>query len=249
MVKFIISFIKIFMAAIIAILFSSCNYNINIGKDIVKGNGNVVIKTRTVNGDFTGIKVSQGLEVIVEQGSEVAVVVEADENLHEEIITKVEGNVLVVCIEKNRGIRNAEEKKIYVRMPKIKSLKSSSAGSIEVLNTIKTNSLDLTCSSAGEIEAVIEAIEVTATTSSSGEIELKGRAESLITKSSSGSSIEAKNLVVKDVESKASSGSSTEVNPVESFKAVASSGASIYYVNEPLNHISKKTSSGGSIKR
>lgn len=247
MVKFIISFIKIFMAAIIALLFSSCNYNINIGNDTVKGNGNVVIKTRTVNGDFTGIKVSQGLEVIVEQGPEVAVVVEADENLHEEIITKVEGNVLVVRTEKS--IRNAEEKKIYVRMPKIKSLKSSSSGSIEVLNTIKTNSLDLTCSSAGEIEAVIEAGEVTANTSSAGEIELKGRAESLITKSSSGSTIKAKDLVVKDVESKASSGSSTEVNPVESFKAKASSGSSIRYVNEPLNHISKKTSSGGSIKR
>jgi hypothetical protein len=74
----------------------------------VSGNGDVVTKERKTD-SFTGLKVSSGIDVYLKQGSEVTVTVEADENLHEYILTEVRNGVLNVYSEVN--IRDAEKKK------------------------------------------------------------------------------------------------------------------------------------------
>ena len=85
MIKFIVFCTKFLIAAIVALLFTSCNQVF----DGIKGNGNVQTEKRTITEKFTKISVSRGLEVIVEQGNEVAVEVEADQNLLSHITTKV----------------------------------------------------------------------------------------------------------------------------------------------------------------
>ena len=70
----------------IATIFTSCGLDIFNG---VVGNSNVVITERTIKADFSGIKVSTGIDLFIRQGSTNAITVEADENLHDLIITEV----------------------------------------------------------------------------------------------------------------------------------------------------------------
>ena len=87
----------------------------------VHGNNNVVKKERDA-GIFHRIKVSSGIDVYLKQGNNETITVEADENLHEYIITEVKGGVLNVYTEAN--IRDAERKRVYVTMKDINSVKN-----------------------------------------------------------------------------------------------------------------------------
>ena len=72
----------------------------------VRGNGNVEKQERNV-GDFTGIEVRSGIDLVVNQGDQSKLVIEADENLQEYIITEVESGVLKIYVQKNTRINRS----------------------------------------------------------------------------------------------------------------------------------------------
>ena len=69
--------------------------------DGVKGDGNVITKNRKISDDFSRIEVSRGLDVYLTKSKNVALEVEADENLHELITTEVRDGVLKISSERN----------------------------------------------------------------------------------------------------------------------------------------------------
>ena len=83
----------------------------------ITGNHNVVRETRSTN-SFTGVKVSAGIDIYLTQGNKISVVVEADENLQQYILTEVRDGVLSIYSEYN--IRGARSKKVYVTVREIK---------------------------------------------------------------------------------------------------------------------------------
>ena len=80
MLKLITLITKFIVAALMALLFSSCGHTMNLGNGI-KGSGNIITENRTVNEDFKKIEVSNGIKVIVEQSDNKSITVEADDNL------------------------------------------------------------------------------------------------------------------------------------------------------------------------
>ena len=58
----------------------------------------------------------------------MSLTVEADENLHEYILTEVRDGILNVYTDAN--IREAERKRVYVTMKEIKSIRTTSAGDV-----------------------------------------------------------------------------------------------------------------------
>src|SRR5664279_4580790 len=114
----------------------------------VSGHGNVVTKERKTD-SFTGLKVSSGIDVYLKQGNNESVSVEADENLHEYILTEVRNGVLNVYSEYN--IRNAEKKRVIVTMKEVNSIKTTSAGDVYGESPINTDRLELSATSAGAV--------------------------------------------------------------------------------------------------
>lgn len=243
MIKIIIHITKFIIATITALLFASCNLNMN----TIEGSGNVTTEKRIVQGDFKNIKVSNAIDLVVEQSDNYEVVVEADDNLQKEIVTKVENGTLIVRC-KFSSFRNVTMKKVIVKMPTIEKLDASSAASINSKNTIQGENIALESSSAANINVNTESDNIVATASSGSVINVEGKALKIQTKASSGSSIEAGKLFANEVDADVSSGGSTEVHPILSLKAEASSGGSINYNTVPKT-IEKKSSSGGSINQ
>lgn len=243
MIKVVIHLTKIVIAAVVAVLFSSCNMNISSLKK-VDGSGNVVTKNRNIATDFTSVKASNGLEVVLEQGSNPEVKVEADDNLQEHIKTEIIDGELKIYADVT--IRNAESKKVFVRLAKLNSLEASSGATVSSNGVLENASMNFSSSSGSEIDVKVNAGTVSCKSSSGSEIKIKGKAEKLETKSSSGSSIDASDLKTKDAIADSSSGSSINLNVSESLTAEASSGSSVNYVSKPAT-LNKKTSSGGSV--
>src|SRR5690606_4209322 len=139
MIKIIITFTKIVIAFVIALVVVSCQFT------GIAGDGNVITKTRNIEGDFTGVEVNRGLEVVVMQSDTQSVTVEADSNLHHHILTTVNNGMLTITSDEN--ISNAEVLKIIVKMPVLSRLATTGGSSLKSGNVLLSESLTISASS------------------------------------------------------------------------------------------------------
>ncbi|WP_310558765.1 head GIN domain-containing protein [Flavobacterium sp.] len=243
MIKIITIITKFIVATLMALLFSSCNSGFNIG-DGIKGSGNITTETRPAIQDFKSIEVSQGIKVNVEQADTKSITVEADDNLQEHIITKIENGVLK--IESDKSYNSTETPVVNVKIPVVNGLSASSGSEINSSTTLVSTNINAKSSSGSRINIEVEADAITLESTSGSNIEASGKALKLETTSSSGSSIDAKDLMANEVIAQTTSGSSTSVYPILKLDANASSGSSIDYHKVPKT-LAKEESSGGSV--
>lgn len=243
MIKIIIHITKFIIATITALLFASCNLNMN----TVEGSGNVTTEKRIVQGDFKNISVSNAIDVVIEQSEKTEITVEADDNLQKEIITKVENGTLIIKC-KYSSFRNITMKKVTVKMPALDKIEASSASTVQSKNVFQGENVDLESSSAATMDVNIESDNISATSSSGSSINIQGKALKVQTRASSGASVDAGKLLANEVEAGASSGGNINVHPIVTLKAEASSGGHVTYNTVPKN-IEKNSSSGGSISQ
>ena len=168
----------------------------------VSGNGNVTKEVREVKG-FDGIKASAGINVYLFEGDEEKVVVEADENLQECIITKLDGGVLKCYIDCR--VTRSKKMNVYVNYTKMNSIKASSGSDVYGESVIKSDNLELDASSGADIKIEIEAGTVNCDASSGGDAVLKGKAKHFDGNASSGADIKAEELIVNSCKANASS--------------------------------------------
>jgi hypothetical protein len=235
--------LRILMITIITLSFFACTQG-QIRKTVT-GDGNVVTKERQVR-NFTGIKVSTGIDVYLKQGNNEAVSVEADENLHEYLITEVKDDVLNIYTDAN--IRKAERKRVYVTMREINSIRTTSAGDVIGESSLKCDRLELSASSAGDIKIDVNAKVIKANISSSGDVTLSGEADMLDADLSSAGDLNAYNLKVREADISASSAGDADVNVTEKITARASSAGDINYMGNP-RYIDAHSSSAGGIRK
>jgi uncharacterized protein YxeA len=233
-----------FILVAITVLGISCTAGGQPGKT-VRGNHNVTKSERNV-GSFTGIKVSSGVDVYLKQGEKETVTLEADENLHEYIITEVKGGVLHVYTDAN--IRDAERERVYVTMKEILSVETSSAGDVVGESPVRSERLDLSASSAGDINLEIYAKDVEADISSSGDMTLRGETDKLKADLSSAGDLNAYELKAREADISVSSAGDADINVTEKITARASSAGDINYKGDP-KYVDAHTSSAGGIHK
>jgi len=212
----------------------------------VRGNGNVIKKERPAN-YFDGINVSTGIDVYLTQGDSEKIIVEADENLHDYLMTEVKNGTLRIYFD-NVSIRSAERKRVYVTMKDIRSLRTSSAGDIIGETPIKCGDVLLESSSAGNIKLELYARNVNVEISSSGDITLSGEAETLNADLSSAGDLNALNFKVRDADLNVSSAGDADIYVTHKLTARVSSAGDVRYAGEP-EIIDARTSSAGTVRK
>lgn len=244
MIKVIIQVTKIIVAVILAIIIQSCGNNYDFNRESINGTNNVTTVKRNIQGNFTSIEAKNGLDVIIEQGSSIIVQVEADDNLHSHIFTEVKDSVLIVYTDAN--FVKTKLQKVYIQLPHLNSIKSSSGAAVKSANELKCEKLTLDSSSGSEMDVFIKVKNLNCESSSGSEIIVVGEANNLSCDSSSGSEINAGKLMAINAKANSSSGSSIILNVSENLTAEASSGSSIEYLSKPIA-LTKDESSGGSV--
>lgn len=239
-----ITIARIIIIAIIGLFVSSCNFNFNSGK---VGNGNVVSEERDADESFTKIKASEGLDVYITQSQETSIEVEADDNIISLIATDIDNGILTIHAKESIG--RAKSKKIYVHLPEIDKIISTSGADVYSTNALVSDTIDVKCTSGADIKIEVKAEAVKCYTSSGADIKISGTATSLEAKASSGSDIHAKNLEVKTCNASVSSGADIIVNTTEKLIAKSSSGGDIHYYGNPESVTKNKSSSGGVHKK
>lgn len=232
---------KIIVILFLASIFSSCSIDMFNG---VSGNRNVITQVRKTSETFTKISVSSGIDLYINQGSKNKVVVEADKNLHDIIITKVEDGTLKVYSEKN--IWKAKARKVFVTVKDLTLLKATSGSDVYSENTIKTNNINISATSGADIKITVNAINVDTNSTSGANIEIFGTAINHSSSATSGSSIDAYKLNSKNANARVTSGADVNIYASEKLEATATSGGDIDFKGSPKS-VHKNSNSGGSI--
>ena len=232
--------IKISTLLILLVSTTSCFF------DGVKGNGNVVAKNRSISSDFVRIKASSGIDVYLTENGETALVVEADENLHEIIETEVKNGTLYIGTKKN--IWSARSKKVHVSIEKLIEIVVTSGAEVTTENTLNADDLKIVATSGANFNLHLNVNNLDCEGSSGSNVNIDGKANRFNVSSSSGSSIDAFGLEISNCIAKASSGSNIKVNVNKSFEGHASTGGNIVYKGDP-EMIDSSDSSGGSIRK
>ena len=221
----------------------------------IKGNHNVTKTTRNI-GSFSEIDAEGSVNVYLTQGNKHEIIIEADENLHQYIITQVSGNRLI--IKNKEQIRDAEKLDVYVTFKEINALEASGATDVVALSIIETSSeFLLSCSGASDVlirkglssnslklegsgSADIEVIKVStnkiaANVSGAVDVELDGKAEDLTIGASGSSDITAKQLIVSSATISTSGSSDVSVHTTNSISVNATGSSDVYYWGNPSN--------------
>jgi hypothetical protein len=215
-------------------------------QETIYGSGKVVMEERDI-GEFTGLKVSSGIDVVIRQGNEISLELEADDNLHDVIITEVVDNTLKIDTRKN--IRKAKSKKVFLVYEDLNRIRISSSGDVTSENTLQTDRLDIDLSSAGDLNLEVEAEKISCDISSAGDARLSGSTEILVASLSSAGDLHAYELRAKKAEVSCSSAGDARIYASEEFNLRSSSAGSIYYKGEGRVSNSHTSSAGSIVKK
>ncbi|HSN59569.1 MAG TPA: head GIN domain-containing protein [Ferruginibacter sp.] len=229
---------KLLLILSIICFVSACQYK--------SGSGNIITQTRNL-GDFAGVNVGGGFEVEIKIGSNRKVVVEADDNVIDDIETSIDNGQLKISLRNGMSYNNVHMK-VFVTAPEINKINSSASADVEVKDELSSeNKIVLNASSGSSIKATLNAPEANADASSGAEINLEGRTKNFDAQASSGASVKASDLLSENTIAESSSGGTVEVHASVKLNAKANSGGTVSY-RGAANVVSNENS-GGSINK
>jgi len=207
---------------------------------------------RTLNASFTGIDVSNGIDLYLTQGNEESVAVSASEEKYiERIKTVVEAGVLKIYFE-NKGINiviNDKRKlRAYVSFKTLEKLHASSGADVSIQNSIDVANLDVKFTSGSSFSGKLKAKELTVEQNSGSSINISGSAEKIKVDVSSGAIFKSYDLAVDYCDAKASSGGGVRVTINKELSAKANSGGGVKYKGDAVIK-EVNVNSGGSVKK
>lgn len=209
------------------------------------------ISLRPIQGSFSEIKISGGIQLYLSQSDEARVAVSAsDEDLVSGIKTVVDGKTLKIYYEgnkKNWYKKNANIK-AYVSFNRLEKIAGSGATSIKVDGAIRVPSLLIDLSGASSFTGNVQAGSLMFDLSGASDVKIFGKVEQLTVETSGASDIKGFGLESETCHVKASGASDIQVTVLKELKANASGASSIYYKGSAV--ITDIHSSGASsIKR
>ncbi len=221
-------------------------------------------------GEFSGIQVSTGVNLVFKQEGPTSVKVIADADKLQYIITKVENGVLKVYVD-NKGQTNLKFKNISVNVssPRLNNIKASSGAIFTTISTVQENNLSIDASSGAVVKGTfdvansarveassgtnvkvqVNARNMTFKGSSGSDTSIAGEAETAAFDISSGALCKGENFRADRVEAESTSGASLSVNASDALKAKASSGGMIRYKGNPEITSDINKMSGGTLKQ
>ena len=201
-------------------------------------------------GDFDAISLSISADLYLTQGSKNEVIIEADEDVLEKIITEVNGGELDIRFERWFNYKNYGDIKVYVTVKDIKSLTLAGSGDIISKSPIKSEKLNLEVTGSGKINIDdLNVQKVGAIISGSGDIRIDGnsKADGLrVTVTGSGDFLSDKIEFVNADFTITGSGSIRAFVSGELGATITGSGK-IYYKGKPL--IDADITGSGKIKK
>ena len=194
---------------------------------------------------FHGISVSSGIDLYLTQGSSEEVVIKADPDIIDDIVTEVKDGILHIYLKKHFKWGWNSDRKAYVTFDDLDRLDVSAGADARSENAFKLEELKMSVSSGADL--VIDdltAESVWCDSSSGADAKLSGQVVNFHGSSSSGADLTCPDLVSENCTVSASSGADAKVHVTKKLKASASSGGDVRYSGNPVQKDINESSGG-----
>ncbi|PHQ57552.1 MAG: DUF2807 domain-containing protein [Lutibacter sp.] len=237
---------KLFISVLV-LLITSTNINAQFFTKKIKGNGDIVTKSRRVT-DYDKIAVAGAFDVELFKGKEGVITIKADENLMEYIITEVKKGTLKIKTKKGYNINT--RKTIIIRVPfkNIDAVSLAGSGDVYSEDVIDSSELKLNIAGSGNLNLKVSTKNLKSSIAGSGNINLSGDTDQLTCSIAGSGNINSYNLKAGIATVKIAGSGNVKVNAIHEIHAKNVGSGNIYYSGNP--NIEKVTSVGsGSIKK
>ncbi|HOI31465.1 MAG: DUF2807 domain-containing protein [Bacteroidales bacterium] len=190
----------------------------------------VAKETRNV-GNFTSLDISGAFEVFLVQGSTTEVVVEADEDIIDRIITKVDDHELNIYLKGT--VRSFKKMKVYITFNELEGIDLSGAVQLTGGNNLQFNRLDLELSGACDVAFDLEAQIIDLDLSGASKLKLNGNVENIKAECSGASKLHLVDLKAAHIDFDSSGASTAEFWVTESLNVDGSGASNVRYKGEP----------------
>jgi hypothetical protein len=215
------------LMTVIALFAVSCKWTIG----LVRGSGNVESEEREISGidevDFLGMG-----DLIITQGEEESLVVEADDNVLPLIETDVSGDRLIIGYKTGYNFIPTSNVKFYLTVIDLDSISLKGAGNIDCDN-LETGELEFEISGAGDIDFTLDADELTVTSSGAGDMNFSGEVQRQDVVISGVGRYNSKELISEECKVTLSGAGSVTVNVTEELDIKVSGVGNVYYIGSP----------------
>jgi len=136
-----------------------------------KANNRMAVEIREVSG-FSGIQNRCSADVLVSQGSNFEVKVEADDHIISKILTEVKGDNLVISVQGN--IYRAKVMRVHVTLPAVKALNVYGSGNITSMNNLKSGDFSASIHGSGDMDLDLTVSNFEGRINGSGDMKIRG---------------------------------------------------------------------------
>src|SRR3972149_9381305 len=232
-----------FVLAIIgmlAIFAASCKWTIG----FVRGSGDVVTEERDVS-DFHKVHLSGVGNLIITQGEEESLTIEADDNIIPLISADVSGERLTISFKRGYNFIPSSKIKFHLTVVDLDEISLSGAGDIDC-GGFSTERLEFEVSGAGDIDFDANAERIEVTLSGAGDITLSGEVDSQEIEINGAGKYNGEELESRECEIRVSGAGSATVNVSEKLDVEISGVGNVYYAGSP--QVTQDISGLGKIK-
>jgi hypothetical protein len=214
----------------------------------VRGNGNVVTKTRTIS-DFKGVDVGGSFDVVLVKGKERKVTIKGEENIINYIETKVRNNTLQVKYQNNINISTTKKLTVTLVYRDIEKISLSGSGNIINKGVLNNSNLKVNLGGSGNITLNVDSNEVQSSIGGSGNIKLQGISNELECSIAGSGSIKAYELNTNILFATVTGSGNIRSTVNNKIKATVVGSGSVYYKGNPTYIDSNSIGSGDVIDR
>lgn len=124
-------------------------------------------------GKFSSIESNSSVDIILKQGSECSIVVEADNDIISKVRTEVTGGRLTIGLERG-SFRNIKVLRATVTLPNLKELQIRGSGDVTSIGTIEAQDLKIDIYGSGDVDLDLKSTNTNVEIRGSGDTDLKG---------------------------------------------------------------------------
>ena len=214
---------------IVSLLFAAAVFTAAAQKEIVNDPN---AELRTVEGNFTNIKISGGIDLFLTQADDVVIAISASEDKFKEgIKTVVENNTLKIYYFGDKGWNNMKNKnlRVYVSFKTLENITASGACDVQVAGVISVPTLSLSMSGASDFKGAVTVTNLSLELSGASDVTIKGTATTVHIESSGASDVKGYDLITDVCSAKASGASDINITVNKILNASASGASDISY--------------------
>ena len=226
---------------ILIAVFVVCVFFQSHGQNFIKPSGNVITKEYNFT-DFTALDISNDFKAYVTfTEDEKKVNIKADDNLHDHIVVRMNGNTLEIRFKNNFNIRGKETLKAYISVSTIHDFRVAGDSKVYLENKLVTNNLKVKLSGDSRFEGDLEVRNLAVDLKGDSYMEVSGKTHVLKGTVKGDSKIEKYSLVIDRLDINLSGDSEAYLTVNESINVKASGDSKLSYQGDAVVNSKKIT--------